>query len=85
MITRKRNEHNMYINGNYAQIEIEELRDIILGKFQFRRCPRCDNEGRTWGTENGIEIPPQEANPNIHTWEPCESCSGLAYIPIPEE
>lgn len=63
-------------------VETKWLRDVILGKITFRKCPCCDNNGREYWDENGDGVSPfprPEWNGNFDSGE-CENCGGLGFI-----
>ena len=65
---------------------IEEVREIIQGKVNFRKCPCCDNNGQEWwdgatGTGVGPSAPANCAEDDI-CHDDCQACHGLAYIAI---
>jgi hypothetical protein len=60
----------------------EELREIILGKITFRKCPCCDNDGYEYWDENGISaLPsPHPSWKDNYTKGACQNCHGIGYI-----
>lgn len=66
------------------EISIEELRNIILGKIQYKKCPCCDNNGFEYWDEEGISVLPSP----LPEWGEnygkgiCENCNGLGFIQI---
>lgn len=64
-------------------IDIEELKDLIKGKIQWRKCPECDNNGLQYfdgATGMGVSSSPSGIDPEELAWENCDNCYGLAYI-----
>lgn len=64
-------------------IDIEELKDLIKGKIQWRKCPECDNNGLQYfdgATGMGVSASPSGIDPEELAWENCDNCHGLAYI-----
>ncbi len=61
----------------------DQLRDIILGKVTFRKCPSCDNNGvEYWCGLTGAGAGPfarPEWGENCESGD-CENCDGLGYI-----
>lgn len=67
---------------NYFEFSRDELRGIILGKIQYRKCPNCDVNGREYWDENGEgagPYPRPEWGDNYESGS-CENCDGLGYI-----
>ena len=62
----------------------EELRDIILGKTTFRKCPCCDNNGRVYYDGNtGLGVgpcPPAGIAEEDIADDTCDDCHGLGFI-----
>lgn len=72
----------MSIHTRYG-IEIDELKDLILGKIHWRKCPMCDADGRQyWDGETGMGVSasPSGINPEWLEWDNCDNCHGLGYI-----
>jgi hypothetical protein len=65
-------------------IEIDDLRDIITGKAQFRKCPACDKNGREYWDETGVSVLPYPHPDWGDNYESglCEECSGIGYVRI---
>ena len=66
------------------EIEIQQLRDIITGKRHYRKCPRCDNDGKEYWDETGTSVlpyPHPDWGDNYDSG-PCENCDGLGFIPF---
>lgn len=66
-------------------LQNEELRDIILGRVTYRKCPACDTNGQQyWNAENGLGVgpfPPAGINPDDIASGDCQDgCNGLGYI-----
>jgi len=38
----------MNISEDGVSMDAEELRSIIRGKYDFRRCPQCGGSGKEW-------------------------------------
>lgn len=65
------------------ELETQEIRDLILGKIKYRKCPCCDNKGREYyddTTSEGRYPSPSGINPANLDSDECENCKGLAYI-----
>lgn len=68
----------------YIELTINEMRDIIFGRVQYRKCPACDNngeihyDGATGDGANPFPIP----NCEYPETETCSECDGLAYVPF---
>lgn len=65
-------------------LDNEELREIILGKTTFRKCPACDNKGQVYydgrtGFGVGPYPPSNVAIEDIAT-DRCDDCDGLGYL-----
>jgi hypothetical protein len=39
--------------SRFFDVEKEWLRDVILGKIKFKKCMKCDADGKEWWTEAG--------------------------------
>ncbi len=68
--------------NNYFELSRDELREIILGKIHYRKCPNCDNNGREYWDENGEGVSPfprEEWGDNYNEGA-CENCDGLGYV-----
>lgn len=73
-------------------VEIDWLRDVILGKIEWRKCPSCAGKGveyyngetgEVWSNMQDNEWKVKEAlGDNFYT-ETCENCKGLGFIEIP--
>ena len=64
-------------------LDAEEVRDLILGKLKYRKCPCCDNNGvEYWDGETGMGASPSPSgiNPEWLAWGSCENCNGLGFI-----
>lgn len=64
-------------------LDAEELRDILLGKMVYKKCPCCDKEGLEYWNEDGEDVSPA---PKAEWGEDycsgtCENCNGLAFVP----
>ena len=67
----------------YIELETEVLREIILGKRTYRKCPACDNNGVEYWDESGESVlpyPHPDWGSHYNTG-PCENCDGLGYLP----
>lgn len=64
-------------------IDLDELRDLCLGKLQWRKCQCCDNNGRQyWDSRytmgmlsNPSGIPEEHLDSDT-----CYNCFGLGFI-----
>jgi len=64
-------------------LDTHEVRDLILGKLKYRKCPCCDNQGlEYWDGSTGMGVNPSPAgiDPENLSWGFCENCSGLGFI-----
>jgi hypothetical protein len=43
-------------------LEPSELRDIIIGKTQYRRCPDCEGRGECWYVEYTLKERPHDSD-----------------------
>lgn len=50
----------MNISDYGISMDSEELRAIIRGKFDFRRCPDCEGEGKEWVLHYALADDPNE-------------------------
>ena len=66
--------------SNYFDVEKAWLRDVILGKIKFKKCMKCDADGKEWWSEEGVLLHPSQANPEKDNSGPCEVCDGLGYV-----
>ena len=61
----------------------EEVRDLILGKLKYRKCPCCDNNGLGYRDgETGVGASPSPSGISFEclSWGLCENCNGLGFI-----
>lgn len=65
------------------ELEAEELREIILGKIVYRKCPCCDKEGMEYWSEDGEEVGPAPKPEwgEFYNEGECENCKGLGFVP----
>jgi hypothetical protein len=67
----------------YYELEKCELRDIIFGRVQYKKCPACDTDGYVWyNGETGCAALPSP-DPSWGEWtecQECDECNGLGYI-----
>jgi len=64
-------------------LDLEETRDLILGKLKYRKCPYCDNTGREyWDGDTGLGVSPSPIgiDPDKLAQGPCDNCEGLGFI-----
>jgi len=52
----------LFLMADPISLEPEELRDIILGKTQYRRCPDCQGESETWYVEYTLKERPHDSD-----------------------
>lgn len=62
----------------------EELKAILLGKVEFKKCPFCDNDGRQWydgntGLGAGPSPPIGVAEEDLAS-DICGECDGLSLL-----
>jgi hypothetical protein len=50
------------MSDHSCTLEPWELRDIILGKVNFRRCPECQGKGETWYIEYTLKERPHDSD-----------------------
>lgn len=50
----------MNISDDGVSMEAQELRAIIRGKYDFRRCPDCEGEGTEWVLHYALADDPSE-------------------------
>lgn len=59
----------------------EELRDIILGKITYRKCPCCDSNGTEyWDIDGEVVLPYAHPDWEDYNQGECENCDGVGYI-----
>ena len=61
-------------------LETKELRALIMGKFDFRKCLDCDGKGRVWVDGDNGEIvsgPDPKRDSDDFYKDQCEECDGL--------
>lgn len=66
----------------YFEFTAGELRRIIFGKDNFRKCPSCDKEGKEYWNEDGSLVgsaPLPEWGDNYQRGD-CQDCDGLGYV-----
>ena len=72
--------------------DVAWLRDVILGKIEWRKCPVCAGRGfeyysgetgEVWGNPLDNEATIQESLGEWCDTDYCENCQGLGYIEIP--
>lgn len=63
-------------------LSTEELRNIILGKTVFKKCPCCDKNGTEYWDEDGNNAGPAPRPEwgNDFCTGTCENCDGVAYV-----
>lgn len=64
-------------------LDAEEVRDLILGKLKYRKCPCCDNNGTVYWdgkTGEGESSSPSGIDPEWISYGGCENCKSLGYI-----
>ena len=62
------------------EFDRDELRSLISGNFQFRKCLDCSGNGWVWvDTELGevVAAPMQTDDPDRYEKDGCETCSCL--------
>lgn len=64
---------------NWFQLSTEQLRNIIIGKTLYRKCPLCDNDGLEFQAINSDGNPCASDHPDAMR-DICENCDGLAFI-----
>jgi len=69
------------------EIESKELRDIILGKITFRKCPMCYGEGNMFWTEASEDNCSKRTYEEAGGWgvegnstDWCDTCNGVGFI-----
>ena len=59
---------------------IEDMRDTILGKMPWRKCPICDGTGfENWDEDGGDVKSGRSGNPDRTEGE-CENCDSLGFV-----
>ena len=65
-------------------VEVEWLRDVILGKIAFKKCPQCDMNGTEYWTRDGISIHPTQVKDILEVERgSCQNCDGLGFVELP--
>ncbi len=64
-------------------LDIEELRDILLGKMVYKKCLCCDKDGMEYWNEDGEEVGPSPRKEwgDNYCEGSCENCNGLGFVP----
>lgn len=62
----------------------EELREIIIGKAQYRKCPACDSKGLELAAYDFAGNPCHNDHEEAQHF-PCDACNGLGYLKVPQE
>lgn len=68
------------------EIEPEELRDIILGKQEYRRCPQCDGRGRVFylnSSDEAVSFKVYDESDDKDQDDQCDNCNGVGYLKKP--
>ncbi len=60
-------------------ISTKDLREIILGKITYRKCPNCDQNGNEHWDDDGRTVLPAPL-PGWKEYGSCQNCNGLGYI-----
>lgn len=64
------------------ELESEFLKNTILGKINWTRCPECNAEGRWYFNENKNE-PVHITEWDEYDSDECTNCNGVGYIVRP--
>lgn len=73
-------------------VETDWLRDVILGKIEWRKCPDCAGKGveffngesgAVWSDMRDSQQVVEEALGEDFAMDTCESCKGLGFIELP--
>ena len=66
---------------------ITEIKDLIEGRMNYRKCPCCDTNGLVWfdlsestKTFGGLPHQPRGVPEEDLEWETCQNCNGLSYL-----
>jgi DnaJ-class molecular chaperone len=65
------------------EFEIDEVRALIKGKFDFRTCIECNGKGWVLVDDNLGEVVQAmhpEGNPSDYYKDQCEDCHGLGGL-----
>lgn len=66
----------------FHTLDTKELRAMLTGEVNVRKCPACDKEGKEYWDENGcspLPYPHPDWGDNYDCGQ-CESCKGVGYI-----
>lgn len=69
----------------YYELSKEELRDVIFGRIQYRKCPACDNDGVEWYNGKTGDAARPFPDPSWGKWtesQECPECDGLGFVPF---
>ena len=61
-------------------LSLEILRDTILGKSTWSRCPMCESTGVENSNEDGEDVKAGYPNSEGRFVEVCENCDGLGFV-----
>lgn len=70
------------------EFTVTEVRNLVQGKFDFRKCLECDSRGWVWvdGDVGEIVNGPLPDDPDRYWKECCEFCKGLGgYLRVEDE
>lgn len=63
----------------WFELSAEELRNIIIGKTLYRKCPLCDNDGDEIQAYDDEGEPCASDHPEAMR-DTCQNCDGVAFI-----
>ena len=66
-----------------TEFDNEELKKLLFGRFDVRKCPACDCNGDQWfdgRTGLGVSPTPPDIDEEWIASELCTECDGLAYL-----
>ena len=68
----------------FHEFTSEGLREIILGKVEFKKCLCCDNNGKQYSNDDGcppLPYPHPDWGDDVEGIE-CENCEGVGFVRI---
>lgn len=72
----------MHTLGSTFQLEADEVKALVNGKYQTRQCTHCYGKGWFWVHEDGTQRNPESNESHDDFYEhPCgdDECSGLGF------
>lgn len=64
-------------------LSVDEIKALVKGKFNTRKCPDCEGKGWFWVYEDGTQRSPTKGEDEDDFYQhPCgdEECNGLGFF-----